>query len=121
LTRVYLAGPMTGYPDLNRAGFQAAAAQLRAQGHEPVNPHDLPPRQHEGVCPDSYSVSDDGHSAACYLRPCLAALLGCEEVRLLPGWESSTGACRERAVAVWSGIPVTLFDEARYGTSGVGS
>lgn len=37
----YLAGPMTGLPDLNFPTFHARAAELRALGHEVVNPAEL--------------------------------------------------------------------------------
>lgn len=105
--RIYIAGGMTGIPDLNRPAFAAAAKRLAAAGHVPVNPHDVAPHPHDGDCPPSYAVSDDGHSAACYLRTCFQALLGCDEVHLLAGWESSVGANREFMLAQWSGIPVT--------------
>ena len=33
MTRIYIAGPMTGYPELNFPAFHAAANSLRAQGY----------------------------------------------------------------------------------------
>ncbi len=39
--RIYLAGPMTGLPDLNRPAFDAAERRLTEQGHFVINPHDL--------------------------------------------------------------------------------
>ena len=33
--RIYLAGPMTGLPDLNYAAFHEAAQLLRAEGYDP--------------------------------------------------------------------------------------
>jgi len=112
MTRIYIAGPITGRPDLNRAAFAAAATQLRKLGHDVVNPHDIDPHQHDGDCPASYAVAEPGgHGAACYLRPCFVALLGCDEVHMLHGWTASTGACRERQVAGWAGIPVTYEED----------
>lgn len=104
--RIYIAGPINGRPDCNRAAFAAAADHLRAAGHEPVNPLDLGPHRHEGSCPTSYA-SQLGHSAACYLRVGCAALLTCDEVYLLDGSETSVGATREVELAGWVGIPVT--------------
>lgn len=106
MTRVYLAGPMNGHPDLNRTAFAHATAELRMAGYDVVNPHDLGPHPHHGDCPPSYAVSDDGHSAACYLRTCLAALLACDMISFLPGSRASVGARRERRVADWTGIPI---------------
>ncbi|WP_156773566.1 DUF4406 domain-containing protein, partial [Paraburkholderia tropica] len=39
--KLYLAGPMTGYAELNFPLFRAEAARLRALGFEIVNPAEL--------------------------------------------------------------------------------
>ena len=39
--RVYLAGPMTGYPDYNYPAFHCAAEQYRAAGFDVVSPAEL--------------------------------------------------------------------------------
>lgn len=36
--KVYIAGPMTGYPDFNYPAFFAAQDALIGVGHEPINP-----------------------------------------------------------------------------------
>jgi len=36
--KLYLAGPMRGYPEFNHPAFHAAAAELRASGHAVFNP-----------------------------------------------------------------------------------
>lgn len=36
--KIYIAGPMTGYPDYNRAAFNAKASELMAEGHIVLNP-----------------------------------------------------------------------------------
>ena len=41
--RVYIAGPMSGIENSNFPAFHAAAAELRALGHEVVNPAELNP------------------------------------------------------------------------------
>jgi len=38
--RVYIAGPMSGYPRFNYAAFDRAEQQLAAMGLEPVSPAD---------------------------------------------------------------------------------
>ena len=40
-SRLYLAGPMTGLPELNFPAFHAEAARLRALGYEVVNPAEI--------------------------------------------------------------------------------
>jgi hypothetical protein len=83
--RIYVSGPMTGIPDHNFPAFNAEAARLRALGYEVVNPVDVNP--------------DHGTPWAECLRNDLLALLQCDGIALLPGWESSRGAALELHVA----------------------
>ena len=39
--RIYISGPMTGWPNLNREAFDAAEARLRGNGWFTINPHRL--------------------------------------------------------------------------------
>ncbi|MDP4455455.1 DUF4406 domain-containing protein, partial [Escherichia coli] len=48
--KIYIAGPMTGYPDYNRAAFNAKASELMAEGHIVLNPAMLP----GGLCQSEY-------------------------------------------------------------------
>ena len=41
MTRYYLAGPMSGIPELNFPAFHRETAHFRAQGHEVVNPAEI--------------------------------------------------------------------------------
>ena len=36
--KIYIAGPMTGYKDLNRPAFREVQETLEAMGHEVFNP-----------------------------------------------------------------------------------
>lgn len=97
---VYVAGPMTGLPDYNRAAFDAAADLLHEAGHETRNPAGL-----------SRAVERDGqhideHPRTWYLRHALRLLLDSDGVALLDGWEASAGARLEHAIATELGIPV---------------
>ena len=40
--KTYIAGPMTGLPEFNRPAFNAAAKEIAASGHVPLNPAILP-------------------------------------------------------------------------------
>lgn len=91
--RVYIAGPMTGLPGFNYPAFGAAAEMLRGAGHCVVNPAEL----HDG---------DTGRDYAHYLRAGLRALLECDAVVMLPGWELSKGATLERRVAEAIGLRI---------------
>jgi hypothetical protein len=108
---IYVAGPMAGYPDLNREAFRVASLRLAQAGRLVLNPHDVDPHPHPGRdCPRSYAVSDDGHAAACYLRSALRSMLGCDEIHLLPGWEASVGARLELSVAAAVGMRVSFAE-----------
>ena len=85
MTRCYIAGPMTGYPDLNFPAFHAAAARLRAMGIDAVNPAEINP--------------DKGMSWKECMRTDIAALVTCDSILLLDGWEKSKGATLEAQIA----------------------
>ena len=90
---LYVAGPMTGYPDCNYPAFRGAAWQLRNAGFRVWNP----------------AERVDGHIARHYvdlLRDDLKGLLECDGVAILPGWEFSTGARNEVTVAGVLRMPV---------------
>jgi hypothetical protein len=90
--KVYISGPMSGYPDYNRPAFHKAAEELRAQGHEPLNPAEL----------------DLGEGATWqeYMRADIRMLTYADAIYLLDGWEASRGATFEKYVADTLGIPV---------------
>ena len=85
--KLYVAGPMTGYPEHNFPAFQAAAAQLREAGYEVVSPAE----QHYN--------EDLTQPWAWYLKQDIPVMLGCDGVALLPGWGKSRGAKLEQTVA----------------------
>lgn len=91
MTRLYVAGPMTGYEDYNYPAFRAAAEQLQSVGYETENPAD----------------NDDGaeHSYEWYLRAGFAQVLRCDGVALLDGWEHSKGAWHEVTLAKALNMP----------------
>ncbi|GMA57230.1 uncharacterized protein DUF4406 [Alicyclobacillus sacchari] len=91
MKRVYLSGPMTGLPDLNRPAFFEAATKLRKYGHEVMNPAELC-----GV--------DEAWTSA--MRKDIRLLMDADCVVTLPGWEHSRGARLEVYVASQLEMPV---------------
>lgn len=89
---VYLSGPMTGCDSLNFPAFHAEAKRLRGLGYEVVNPAELNP-----------IPGTPWH--AC-LRADLKALLDCDAIVMLPGWEGSAGAHLEMHVAHRVGLEI---------------
>lgn len=105
--RVFISGPISGYPAGNIGAFHEADEHLTGLGHTPVNPHALPVYHGDTPCP---SGGDEGdvvrHTAPCYMRTDLAALLECDAIYLLDGWTRSKGAALEHRVAVAIGLTV---------------
>jgi Domain of unknown function (DUF4406) len=111
MTKTYIAGPMTGLPELNFPAFHQAAEWLRGMGHEVVNPAEINP-----------GVSMEWHEC---MRADIAQLVTCQCIYLLPGWEDSRGAKLEHHIAERLGMriefvpaPVSEFQRLR-GEAGV--
>jgi hypothetical protein len=98
--RIYVSGPMSGKQDLNFPAFHQAAAALRAKGHKVTNPAEL-------------DAQDEGKALgwADYMRRDVIALMGCNAIAMLPGWQDSKGAQLEHHIAQTLGMAV-LFLEA---------
>lgn len=108
--RVYVSGPIASDPDA-RQHFADVAADINTwDGFEAVNPFDIAPLTHPGqACAPGYHPGDGEHehtSSACYMRTDLLALLSCDLIYLLRGWERSKGAGVEHAVARACGMEV---------------
>jgi hypothetical protein len=93
--RFYLAGPMTGLPELNFPAFHAAAKALRATGLDIINPAEL-------------NADQSAQWADC-MRADIAALVTCSGIVLLPGWENSRGANLELHIARSLGMLVLHY------------
>jgi hypothetical protein len=105
LVKVYVAGPVAGKANDNRAAFDDAAHLLRMRGHEPIIPLDVPVYGHDGDCPPGPIAGQDSrHTACCFMRSDIMALLGCDAVYFLDGWEQSTGSRTEFEVARSCGL-----------------
>jgi hypothetical protein len=94
--RAYLAGAMAGQPEGGFPRFRAAAAALRALGHEIASPVEMNEADGEAV------ALDPGHPRRGeFLRRDLGIILDpdTDSVIVLPGWEGSEGARLEVAVA----------------------
>jgi hypothetical protein len=90
--RLYIAGPMTGLPLLNFPAFHSAARQWRDLGHEVINPAEL--------CPDP---AMEWHQC---MRKDIAALVTCDAIVMLPGWQKSKGATLEHHIAERLGMTI---------------
>ncbi len=96
--KVYLAGPMTGYPDSNHPEFHRAAKLLREQGHEVISPaeYELPA---ETLNDWQVALRYDLGESVCKSQG----------IAVLDGFEKSKGACLELHTALALGCDVVLL------------
>lgn len=111
--KIYLAGPMSGVPNLNHDSFFEAAEALEEGGWEVFNPAEVDVDLYGSVEATIKRMEDDRQS---FLRTALGCDLEwiCEEadaIAMLPGWEKSLGARAEHAVAVALGLQIIYFTE----------
>lgn len=103
--RIYVAGPMQGYPDFNFPAFHYVAAFYRSNGHEVFSPADKDIEKHGAEALKSATGKlDDIKNSGFSLREALAAdteyiCLHADTIVMLPGWENSKGAQAEWALA----------------------
>ena len=115
--KIYIAGPMRGIPEFNFPAFYAAAAKLRAEGHEVFSPAETDNEVHGKDISKGNMAGDEELAAKEHgfnLRDALGRDLAyiCAEadaVALLPGWENSKGANAERAAAIALGLEIMVL------------
>lgn len=109
---IYLAGPMRGIPYFNFPAFDYAAEKLRAAGFGVFSPAERD-RTVYGEDIENNPTGDESKvtNAACTIEDCMAA--DCEwicrharMIALLPGWQKSSGANAELALAKALGLSV---------------
>jgi hypothetical protein len=94
--KIYLAGPMRGYPLFNFPAFELAATHLRKLGFEVWSPAE------NDVEVDGFDPAKPGNCAKTmshYMQRDLPAVCNADAVALLPGWQKSEGANLEVYVA----------------------
>jgi len=87
---------MSGYPEKNYPAFHAEAKRLRALGYEVSSPAEVA------------EVSMGWLDA---MRLDIVALVGCDAIATLPGWQDSKGASIEVNLFLGLGLPVLVSSE----------
>ena len=90
---IYIAGPMKGLKNANRAAFAEAAERLRNLGYIVLNPAVLP----VGMPPDHY------------MPICLAMVQAADIICMLDGWGRSDGANIEMDFDKYQGKDVVTY------------
>ena len=94
---MYISGPITGDPFFMEK-FAEAEEHLKARGFEVVNPATL--------------THKHGRTWGEYMVKGLKALLDCDGVYMLKGWEASRGAKIEKQLAQDLGSKLIYFEKA---------
>jgi len=101
--KVYIAGPMSGYPEFNFPAFFTAAEKLRSAGWSVFNPAEK--EDEKGLDPEAYKTGDakGAMQAGFNFREVYTwdvnKVIESDAIYMLPGWEQSPGARGEHAVA----------------------
>lgn len=135
LMRIYISGPMTGKPDLNREAFYLAEVKLRNAWHFVINPFDISGDfgteeelaktfaalywcddhlKDDTSADDFAEVYPKARIARCVMDADLAAVRACDAIYLLRGWENSRGAKKELAEALKHRIEVNACADSCY-------
>lgn len=112
IKKLYLAGPMRGYPEFNRVAFEEWAARLRAEGYEVFSPGENSIKLF-GDTVRKNAGGDEGRmggdkmtiSRTVFSLDLQYICLHADAVALLDGWEASKGASAEKAAADALPIP----------------
>lgn len=104
MKQIYIAGPMTGYPEFNFPAFFAAQKKFEAEGWKVWNPAAKDSEAAVEADPsfatgDAVQLVKNGWDwKDAYNWDCSKIIYG-DAIYMLPGWEKSTGARGEWAVA----------------------
>jgi hypothetical protein len=122
--RIYLAGPMTGYPGFNFRAFDSAAKNLRSKGWDVVSPAELDDpivrraalRSKDGS-PNTTDTGGETWGDFLARDVKLIADDGIEGIITLEGWRKSKGARLETFIGRLMGIPILKYKDLRSVTS----
>jgi hypothetical protein len=98
--KLYISGPITGMPDLNRKAFKDMANDLFRLGNQAINPHDI------GENIEAEFPYDKTPQWIDYMKADCSELCKCDGVVVLPGYEKSKGALIETAIATMLEMPI---------------
>jgi nucleoside 2-deoxyribosyltransferase len=100
--KLYLAGPMRGYPNWNFAAFEEARTRLRAEDHTvfcpAANALAMGYAPQEGPC--------DRSTLEHVIQMDIACIYAADAVAILPGWEASVGCTVEVSLAQFLSMPI---------------
>jgi hypothetical protein len=106
MSKIYIAGPMTGYPNFNFDNFNRVAALFEARGWQVLNPANKGP-EWNAVLDEEAVKTGDGKLAIekgfDFRRDYtwdVSKVIEADAIYMMKGWQFSPGAVGEHAVAV---------------------
>jgi len=108
---LYIAGPMRGYKDRNFPAFDEAKTRLLSLKYKVISPADM-----DRQLDDDEAVTPDGNTSRHVVRRDIEAIMRLRRqdgdgIAVLPGWQASTGATAEVALARWLDLPVMRVED----------
>lgn len=104
--KIYLAGPMTGLPEYNYPEFESTTATLRKHGWDVVSPVEI--ARDMGYSRDL--INSDHAVFFNLMRAEKEALMDCDAIMLLEGWERSKGTRAELQLALSYNMEVICIE-----------
>ena len=102
MKRVYIAGKMRGLPQYNFPAFRKYTAEWRAAGWEVVSPAEMD--ENIGFTENNPEPTKEFLKDA--IKRDVLAILECDALALIPGWEGSKGVRVEIALADFLDISI---------------
>ena len=111
--KLYLAGPMRGYPKFNFPAFFAAAKKLRKEGHTVFCPAEKDIKDYGSLKRVTLEYQKDPQKVMrSVIRKDLNWIIDkAEGIVFLPGWKKSKGAKAEKALAEFLGLKVRFLNK----------
>ena len=130
MIKLYLAGPMRGYPKFNADNFNLWALKLRAAEYEVLTPVEMDAEDgldftsEETASATVRRLPNGDVDEEYYLQRDFIRLQECQGVALIEGWEESRGSQREIVKAIKADIRIReafMWLEYRYHYERIGT
>lgn len=107
MIRIFLSGPISGKPNLNREAFNAEEILLLEAGNTVFSPFHITPPSEETLGFWEAIGWKKEEEWRYYMKVCVGQIPLCDEMRMLPDWQNSKGSVWEHRIAQMLGIPIT--------------
>lgn len=111
MTKVYIAGPMSGLKDFNFPAFFEAERQLEALGYEVINPAHNDGATVQEALESAGTPESPNKLWSYYMKRDLPHVMDVDMLCLLPGWQKSKGAMLEVTVAKALGLSLMVLKD----------